>query len=81
MDFHVRAVIELDGLGPKVDPYGQVVRVLEPVIDELQQEARLAHGRLPNDYVLEDVLVAHNLVALLCLHGFIVVVITVGCST
>ena len=37
--FHIGAVVKLDGLGPEVHPDGEVVRVLEPVVDELQQQA------------------------------------------
>lgn len=38
LHFDVGAIIQLNGLGPEVHPNRQVVRVLEPVVDELQQQ-------------------------------------------
>ena len=40
---------------PKLDANSQVVDGLEPLVRELEQEARLAHARVPDDNVLEKI--------------------------
>lgn len=44
------------------------MRVLEPVVDELEKQTGLADGRLSHNNILEDVLVAHYLIILFALH-------------
>jgi len=44
-----------DEPGAKLDADRQVVNVLEPLVRELQQQARLAHPTVADDNVLEEV--------------------------
>eukprot|EP00227_Mantoniella_beaufortii_P021557 CAMPEP_0197591626 /NCGR_PEP_ID=MMETSP1326-20131121/13819_1 /TAXON_ID=1155430 /ORGANISM="Genus nov. species nov., Strain RCC2288" /LENGTH=295 /DNA_ID=CAMNT_0043157157 /DNA_START=218 /DNA_END=1100 /DNA_ORIENTATION=+ len=52
-------VVDGDHAAAELHADGQVVHVLEPLVRELQQQARLAHASVSNDDVLEEVRVAH----------------------
>lgn len=47
-----------DSPRPKLDPNGQIMGRLEPLIRELQKQARFSYGGVAHDYVLENVRVA-----------------------
>lgn len=54
-------MVDGDEPGAELDPDGQVVDWLEPLVCELQEQAALAHAGVPDDDILEQVRVAHFL--------------------
>ena len=58
LNFDMSAIVEFDSLGPKINPNGEIMRVFEAVVNELEHETRFADARLANNDVFENVLIA-----------------------
>ena len=51
-------IVDRDHARAKLDANRQVVNLLEPLVGKLQEQARLAHARVADDNVFEEVGVA-----------------------
>ena len=56
---NISAIVKLYGFGTKVHTDCEIVRVLEAVVDVLEEEAGLSHATFSHDYELKNVLIAH----------------------
>ena len=62
------AIIEFDRFWAKVYTDGEVVGVLESVVNKLKEKTRFAYAWFSHDNVLEDILVADGASAVISLH-------------